>query len=170
MARQVERDGKTEALAASRTLNPRPEAVTDEVFASGGIFDTRDLVQVKYEMVRKVEKEGTPVAQAAVAFGFSRQSYYTASAALHAEGLAGLVPAKPGPRGARKLTGEVVDHLIGLQRENPELRAKDLAAAVEQRFGFSVHPRSVQRALTRRRLADQTGGAQAAKESSKRSH
>ena len=39
-------DPKAEALRQSRTLNPRPEAVTDEVFAGSDFFDPRDLVQV----------------------------------------------------------------------------------------------------------------------------
>jgi transposase len=134
-------DGKARELAGSRTLNPRPEAVRDEAFASSGFFDARDLVQVKY---------GASVSAAADAFGFSRQSYYTAAAALADDGLAGLVPAKPGPRGAHKLTGEVLDHLAGLLDADPGLRAAELAAAVASRFGVRVHPRSIERALARR--------------------
>ena len=118
MARRA-RDGKAEELAASRTLNPRPEAVVDEGFRGSEFFDARDLVQVKYEMVRRVEADGVPVSAAAGAFGFSRQSYYSAARALADEGLAGLVPAKPGPRGAHKLTDEVLDHLEGLRAGRP---------------------------------------------------
>jgi transposase len=131
-------------------LNPRPEAVSDQAFASSGFFDARDLVQVKYEMVRRVESDGATVSAAADAFGFSRQSYYTAAAALADGGLAGLVPGKPGPRGAHKLTGEVLDHLVELRAADPGVRAAELAAAVDQRFGVRVHPRSVERALARR--------------------
>ena len=47
-------DGKALELAGSRTLNPRPEAVVDATFGSSEFFDARDLVQVKYEMVRRV--------------------------------------------------------------------------------------------------------------------
>jgi transposase len=146
-------DRKTAELAASRTLNPHPEAVADAAFAGSEFFDARDLVQVKYEMVRRAEAEDTPVARAAAAFGFSRQSYYTAAAALHAGGLAALVPAKPGPRGAHKLTAEVVDHLEQLRRADPGLRPAALARAVADQFGVSVHPRSVERALARREAA-----------------
>src|SRR6266700_5516048 len=56
-------DGKTRALAASRTLNPRPEKVTDPAFAPGSFFDPADLVQVKYEMVRRAETGGAPAAR-----------------------------------------------------------------------------------------------------------
>ncbi len=147
------RDGKARELAGSRTLNPRPEAVVDESFRSSEFFDARDLVQVKYEMVRRVEAEGSSVSAAADAFGFSRQSYYTAARALADEGLAGLVPAKPGPRGAHKLTGEVLDHLEGLREADPGLGWVELAGAVAERFGITVHRRSVERALARREAA-----------------
>ena len=60
MARQRE-DPKVEALREERTLNPRPEAVTDEAFAASEFLDARDLVQVKYEMVRRVRVDGETV-------------------------------------------------------------------------------------------------------------
>jgi transposase len=93
------------------------------------------------------------VSAAVGAFGFSRQSYYTAARALADEGLAGLVPAKPGPRGAHKLTDEVLDHLEGLRDADPGLGAAELVAAVAERFGVTVHRRSVERALARREAA-----------------
>src|SRR5665811_2582705 len=74
MVKPVSHDGKAEVLAGSRTLNPHPGAVTDAVFEGEDFFDARDLVQVKYEMVRKTDVEDMPVAAAAAAFGFSRQS------------------------------------------------------------------------------------------------
>ena len=97
MARKRKPDAKEAALAETRTLNPRPEAVRDEQFASSEFFDARDLVQVKYEMVRRVRVDGAPVTAAAAAFGFSRPSFYEAAAAVDRDGLGGLVPAKPGP-------------------------------------------------------------------------
>ncbi|MGH3190648.1 MAG: helix-turn-helix domain-containing protein [Streptosporangiaceae bacterium] len=155
-------DAKTQALAASRTLNSRPEGVTDPAFGLGGFFDPADLVQVKYEMVRKAEAADVPVSQAAAGFGFSRQSLYSARTALRERGLAGLVPAKPGPKGGHKLTGQVVDLLEELLAADPGLRPAELAAAVGQHFGVSVHPRSVERALQRRaaRREDEQGGEQ----------
>lgn len=152
-------DPKTQVLAVSRTLNPHPERVTDPAFGPGGFFDPADLVQVKYEMVRRVEVEGVLVGQAAAAFGFSRQSLHSAKTALRERGLAGLVPAKPGPKGGYKLTGEVVDLLEELVAADPGVRSVTLAAAVQQRFGVRVHPRSVERALRHRRAAEQASGA-----------
>ncbi|MHB8431730.1 MAG: helix-turn-helix domain-containing protein [Acidimicrobiales bacterium] len=146
-------DPKAEELARSRTLNPHPEKVSDAGFASSEFFDARDLVQVKYEMIRRVEAEGASVAAAAGAFGLSRQSFYTAAEALSEAGLTGLLPAKPGPRRAHKLTEEVLDHLEQLRSGDPGLRPVDLVGVVQERYGISVHPRSVERALARREVA-----------------
>lgn len=154
------RDPKEEALAAERSLNPRPEAVRDEAFTAGGeFFDARDLVQVKYEMVRRVRAGDEPVTRAAAAFGFSRPAFYQAAAAVEAGGLAALVPARPGPRRAHKLTGEVVSFARQLREGDPSLRSAGLAAAIGERFGISVHPRSVERALARAD-APKSGGGQ----------
>jgi transposase len=149
------KDAKADALRAGRTLNPHPEAVVDEVFAADGFFDARDLVQVKYEMLRRVSRDGASVSAAAASFGFSRQSYYQAAAALAAGGLPALVPAKPGPRGAHKLTGEVLDHIGSLLASDATLRPAQLAESVLARFGLRVHPRSIERALGRAGGPDQ---------------
>lgn len=142
-------DTKADALRTSRTLNPHPEAVSDEVFATDDFFDACDVVQVKYEMLRRVNEGGASVSAAAAAFGFSRQSYYQAAAALAAGGLPALVPAKPGPRGAHKLTSEVVDYIRSLRESDAALRPAQLAESVLARFGLRVHPRSIERALGR---------------------
>src|SRR5512140_54699 len=106
--RQGRQDPKEQALAGARCLNPHPERVTDPGFGASDFFDARDAVQVKYEMVRKVRADGAAVTEAAAAFGYSRPAYYEAAAALKRSGLEGLVPARPGPRGGHKLTGDVL--------------------------------------------------------------
>jgi transposase len=152
MARQEGRtDPKEAALAAARCLNPHPEQVRDAEFLSSEFFDARDLVQVKYEMVRRVKAGGAPVTEAAAAFGYSRPAYYQAAAALEASGLEGLVPARPGPRGAHKLTDEILTWAEDRLAADPGLRPAQLASPIEQAFGVRAHPRSVERALARRR-------------------
>jgi hypothetical protein len=106
--RRPAEDPKVTALRESRCLNPHPELVRDETFAAEDFFDARDAVQVKYEMVRRVQLDGESVTAAAAAFGYSRPAYYQAATALAASGLEGLVPAKPGPRGGHKLTDEIL--------------------------------------------------------------
>jgi transposase len=108
-------------------------------------------VQVKYEMVRKVRAGSAPVTEAAAAFGYSRPAYYEAAAALERSGLEGLVPARPGPRGGHKLTEDVLAWAEEQLAADPGLRPAQLPSRIEEAFGVRVHPRSVERALARRR-------------------
>jgi transposase len=144
-------DTKKAALQAQGALHPRPATVADENFESNDFFDARDLVQVKYEMLRRVRVDGHSVTRAATDFGFSRPSYYQAKGAFEREGISGLVPRKRGPKGAHKLTGKVVDYLEESLQQDPSLRAAALSERIAKRFGIQVHPRSVERALIRRR-------------------
>src|SRR5713226_8845280 len=95
-SRSSRRDAKADALRAHGALHPRPQAVQAPLFASHDFFDPRDLVQVKYEMLRQVDVEGTPVARTADAFGVSRPTFYQTQAAFKQRGIAGLVPRKRG--------------------------------------------------------------------------
>ncbi|HET9061108.1 MAG TPA: helix-turn-helix domain-containing protein [Acidimicrobiales bacterium] len=143
-------DPKEEALRAARALNPRPEGVRDPQFAGPGFFDARDLVQVKYEMLRRADQGGSTVSDAAATFGFSRPSFYEAKAAFEAGGLPGLLPKRPGPRRAHKLSEAVVERLEEVAAAGPAPSSADLAELVHAEFGLRVHPRSIERALARR--------------------
>ena len=127
-----EKDPKLEALREQGTLNPRPRDVTDPLFATDGFYDPRDLVQVKYEMLRRVQSEGHSVTGAATAFGFSRPSFYQALSAFEEGGLAGLVPHKRGPKQAHKLTDEVLDFIIETRQKQPS-RAHSGIGALDPR-------------------------------------
>lgn len=151
MAKTKPPNPKTEALRQQSSLNPHPEKVRDALFASANFFDARDLVQVKYEMVRRVLVDGLPISTSAAAFGFSRPSYYLAQVAFEQGGLGALVPKKRGPRSAHKLGKEVMDFLRRELSADPSLRSPELARRVKDRFGSEVHPRSVERALARQK-------------------
>jgi transposase len=150
-ARGTPEDPKVTALRQARCLNPHPEQVHEETFLGEEFFDARDVVQVKYEMVRQVTVDGRSVSATAAAFGYSRPSYYQAAAALARDGLEGLVPAKPGPRAGHKLTEEILVWAENRLAADPGLRAGGLVEAVAEQFGVRVHPRSIERALARRR-------------------
>lgn len=143
-------DEKEKSLRDCHVLNPSPGAVKNEIFHSGGdFFDPRDIVQVKYEMLRHAQRDGVSVSQAASEFGFSRPSFYEARASLSARGLAGLVPEKTGPRHPHKLTEEVIAAINGWLAGEPDLRPKALAQRLQERLGIKVHPRSIERSLRR---------------------
>jgi transposase len=147
--RPPRRDAKAEALRAQGALHPRPDAVCDPLFGSHEFFDARDLVQVKYEMVRRVEIDGHSVAQTTDAFGCSRPTFYHAQTAFKAHGIPGLVPRKRGPRGAHKLDEAVMAFVHGLRTDDPTLAVPALLAQIRRRFGLAVHRRTLERALRR---------------------
>jgi transposase len=150
MAKTQPPDPKPDALRRHGSLNPHPGRVQDPLFATTDFFDARDLVQVKYEMVRRVRVDGQPVSRSAAAFGVSRPTLYQAQAALARGGLAALVPRKPGPRRAHKLSAAVVDFLQQQRGADASVRPPELARRVQAQFGRTVHPRSIERALARR--------------------
>jgi transposase len=100
-------------------------------------------------MLRRVQTDGWSVTQAAKTFGLSRLSFYHARSAFEREGLSGLVAKKRGPKDAHKLSRAVMAFVEQLIENQPELNARVIAQHIEQRFGRSVHPRSVERALKR---------------------
>jgi len=146
------KDPKEQTLWEFGVLNAAAESVTDERFSSHAFFDPRDLVQVKYEMLRRVRIEGASVSQAARDFGFSRTAFYQASALLEQQGLPGLIPQRPGPKHAHKLNETVMEFIDQQRQKTDEVpRPGVLAEMVFKEFDFSVHPRSIERALAKRR-------------------
>lgn len=141
---------KEAALRARGALHPHPEAVRDEPFLTHEFFDPRDLVQVKYEMLRRHRLEGWAITQAADIFGTSRQTFYVAQGDFESQGLWGLVPRKRGPKGPTKMTEQVLEFVEVLRRDQPDLSRSAVVELILATFGISVHPRTLDRALTRR--------------------
>lgn len=149
MSKSKHPDSKVQALRDQKTLNSHPECVHDELFIENEFFDARDLLQVKYEMLRRVRVENQPLARAARAFGFSRPSFYKAQAEFEENGLLGLIPRRRGPKQAHKLDPELMQFIQQALEGDESLGAPQLADMVAGRFGVRVHPRSIQRALAR---------------------
>ena len=139
---------KVETLREQGTLNPRPADVTDPKFREGDFFDPRDVVQVKYEMLRRVRIDDAPVTKAAAEFGFSRPTFYEAQASFEASGIAGLVPRKRGPRGPHKVSAEVLEFLRARVGPDEPIRARELASELLEGLGVAIHPRTIERAVS----------------------
>ncbi|HKD04544.1 MAG TPA: helix-turn-helix domain-containing protein [Bryobacteraceae bacterium] len=140
---------KIQTLRQQGVLNPHPDAVTDPLFQRGDFFDPHDWLQVRYEMLRRVEIDNAPVTEAAAAFGLSRPAFYQARRAVTQQGLAGLIPRKRGPHGAHKLTPAILDFIRRQRAASPSLTIAELITRVEQQFGVAVHRRTVERHLAR---------------------
>ena len=138
---------KVEALREERTLNPIPEQVRDPKFQDNEFFDPHDIVQVKYEMLRRVSVEDAPVSAATEEYGVSRPTYYQTKASFDKAGIAGLVPQKRGPRGPHKLRGEALAFVQQQLVAGEPVRARELAKLVRRKFDLNIHPRTIERAV-----------------------
>ena len=144
-------DSKAQKLRENGVLNLRPEQVKDELFQQYDFFDPRDLLQIKYEMIRRVQRDSWTVIQASKTFGFSRPSYYEAQNSFNRKGLSGLIPGQRGPKSAHKLSDNVMEFVEEAIAKDSTLHASRIALLLEKRFDLKVYPRSIERALDRRK-------------------
>ena len=147
----AKRSTKIDRLHEMGLLNPQPGRVRAPWFETAGFFDPNDMLQVKYEMLRHARQGGVTKTEAAELFGVSRPTFYQAEAAFERSGLAGLLPQQRGPKSAHKLTPEVMHLIYDHHREGEPIQARTLAQLVQSQLGVTVHPRSIERALARKK-------------------
>ena len=138
---------KNESLKQSGCFNNNHINVTAEIFGSSPFFDKRDIVQVKYEMIRAASTGGESITKIADAYGFSRKSYYQVKKAFQLGGLYALVPQKKGPKRPSKLTLEALAFIKTFSEEHKNAKASEISAALEAEKGVKVHPRTIYRHL-----------------------
>jgi transposase len=142
-------DPKTHFLHQRGALYPHPEHVQDARFCGSTFFDPRDLIQVRYEMVRRFRIDGHAAIEVARSFGVSRQSLYLLAQAFQDRGLPGLFPGKRGPKAASKCTDAVLAFARARLAESPCLSTDELLNDIRQRLGIHLHRRTLQRRLDR---------------------
>jgi transposase len=147
MARLKKPDQKLLELKNTGTLNPHPAVVSDTLFRENPFFDPKDLLQVRYVMLRRHRMDGDSVVEVASVFGVSRPTFYQAEAAFEKGGLTALVPKQRGPREGHKLSGQVIEHVRTLKSSSPNLTTVECIRAVQEKFGVTVHRRSLERAM-----------------------
>jgi len=148
MAKPRKPNHKLLELKRTGTLNPRPATVSDTLFHENPFFDPNDLLQVRYEMLRRHREEGASVVAVSSRFGVSRPTFYQAQAEFERAGLTGLLPKQRGPKEGHKLSGEVIEYVRTLKASDPGLTTVACVKAIQEKFGVTVHRRSLERALT----------------------
>lgn len=147
MSAKYSKRAKTDALIEEGTFNPSPEKVRDPKFRESEFFDPHDAVQVRYEMLRRVSIDKVSVTAVSDEYGVSRPTYYQAKANFDVAGIAGLVPAKPGPHGPHKVDDEVLAFLQARLVPGEPVRARELAKLVRRELDIKLHPRTIERIL-----------------------
>jgi transposase len=145
--KRKEADQKALDLRRTGTLNPHPNAVSDSLFKENPFFDPKDLLQVRYEMLRRHSVEGVSIVDVATTFGVSRPTVYQAQAGFQKGGLSGLLPKHRGPKEGHKLSAEVVEYVRTLRAADSGLTTVACIKVVQDNFGITVHRRSLERAL-----------------------
>ena len=141
--------GKIAALQSHGILNPFPQKVRNNLFQDNEFFDPKDIIQIKYEMLRRVQMDKKSVSNTVNDFGFSRLSFYRILNSFEKFGFSGLMPKKRGPQKAHKLTVEVLEFVNEIIKENPSQSSALLGQAIKKKFGISIHERSIERALSK---------------------
>ena len=138
---------KVQTLRQSGTFNRRAGTIRDRSFLEESFFDPQDLTQVKYEMLRRVEKEDMSISSTAATFGFSRPAFYKARRDFTREGLVGLIPRRRGPKEGHKVTREIVSFVERTRSQEPSIGMPELVRRIQKEFAVLVHRRTVERAL-----------------------
>jgi hypothetical protein len=146
-----------ELLRRTLCLNRSPESVKDESFIGrSDFFDNRDIVQVKYELLRRCEVDGKDVASTCIDFGFSRTTYYKVQQAFLKGGLPSLMGRPRGRPNPTKVSDIVLGFAIAEKAKNPKLTAKDMVASISARYHIRLSVRMVQYIWQRYNLSKKT--------------
>ena len=132
-------------LQANGTYNKNYDRVKSTKFVGDDFYDPMDIVQVKYEMIKDVARDGRSVTDATDDFGFSRTAYYGIKDAFDKQGVSGLIPEKTGPKSPHKLTPECQKQIDDYISEKPRASSAEIAAMINESNAASISKRTVER-------------------------
>lgn len=141
------RTTKADFLSDNRTFHVGHRDVVAPLFQENDFFDPRDLLQVKYEMLRQVRVDKVSVSAASASFALSRACYYEALGRWQQHGILALLPNRPGPRDPHKLTPAVMAAMHSYIANHERWDGADLVEYLWIELGVRVHQRTLEKAL-----------------------
>jgi len=139
---------KLTRLREAGLLHPHPDRIRDPQFlGQAAFFDSHDLLQVRYELLRAHLIDGDKIAGLCRRFGVSRQTFYNLLARFLERGSGGLLPGRPGPKGPSKLSREVSLFAEKELAGGSDISGTQLASRIDARLGVSLHKRTVEKLL-----------------------
>ena len=138
--KKQKRTPKVKALLEEGTLNPDPGKVRDPKFQENEFFDPRDIVQVKYEMLRRCLCRECLRNRCHRGIRRVEADLLSDQGQLRQGGIAGLVPRKRGPHGPHKLQGEALAFVEQQLVAGEPVRARELAKLIRQKFDLDDPP------------------------------
>ena len=138
-------DSKKKFLEQEGFINPKPERISHPLFNTLEFFDSFDLPQVRYEMIRAARIEGIPVTTACKWFGFSREYFYKLERTFMNRGYVGLLGSTMGRRPLIALNQEIVNFIVHRKIEDPVLSGEDLRKEIQKIYQVDCSRRTVER-------------------------
>ena len=136
---------KKDILIENGTFNKNYKNVKISKFIDDRFFDPMDIAQVKYEMLKEVERNGMTITDAADNYGFSRTAYYSIKDAFGTQGIRGLIPEKTGPKSPHKLTQEYQNLIDEWVLDNPSISSNEIAERLNQECFINISKRTIER-------------------------
>jgi|AGTN01.2.fsa_nt_gi hypothetical protein len=136
---------KIAKLKENNSYNKKAGKVSNPPFLTNPYFDSHDIVQVKYEMLRAVNNNELSVSDTSRQFGFSRTAYYKIEDQFKKEGVDGLCYKKTGPKAPAKVTAELLDFAADLKAQRPDITNDEVIEEIRLQKGVIIHKRSLQR-------------------------
>jgi transposase len=143
---------KKDILMENGTYNKNYKNVKALKFIDDRFFDPMDIAQVKYEMLKEVERNGVTITDAADSYGFSRTAYYSIKEAFSTQGIKGLIPEKTGPKSPHKLTREYQKLIDEWVADNPSVSSNEIAERLNQNGAIHVSKRTIERYRAKKKL------------------
>ena len=143
---------KEDILMENGTYNKKYKNVKTPKFIDDHFFDPMDIVQVKYEMLKEVEREGVTVTDATDNYGFSRTAYYNIKDAFSKQGIKGLIPERTGPKSPHKLTREYQKRIDECVAGNPGISSNEIAELLNKDGSINISKRTIERYRAKKKL------------------
>ena len=128
-------------------LNPKPERIIHPLFKAHAFFNSLDLPQVRYEMLRCARTQELSVSGACKAFGFSREYFYRLERSFMGQGYAALLGSQVGRRPLILLNQEIVSFIIVEKIKNSKITAVKLRKQIKKRYNVECSIRTVERVV-----------------------
>lgn len=136
---------KSQFLKKEKIINPRPQRVVHPLFQKAEFFDSLDLPQVRYELLRSARSGELSITEACRQFGFSREYFYQLDRDFTERGFISILGSPMGRRPIIALNQEIVNFIIQRKIQTSNLSGEDLRQEVHKNYKVKCSRRSVER-------------------------
>ena len=126
----------------------RNDKVTEPRFLDSDLFDPKDLLQVRYEMVRSIKEGVITLDEVPSKYGVSAMTAKRCVSSLEKGGIIALVPERKGPKGPSSLDDESLRFIDSYIAEHPKASGRKVHDALEAEKHVGVSKRTVERYLS----------------------